>query len=143
MTTLCDLPEEDGFERRDYALEAWDASAVPPGVFCYWKTTVPDPESKQRVFVDDQVLLDLFEGLAEDDRRTRVAYRFILGLILMRKKLMRYVGRTGRGEQERWQLRPRGADPDHPPVEMVNPHLDDDDVRELTGQLSEVLRGEL
>jgi hypothetical protein len=143
MATLCERTEDDGFDRRDYSLEAWEAQGPPADVFSYWKTTVPDPDDKRGILVDDSVLWDLFESLAHDTRRRRQAYRFILALILMRKKLLRYVGRTGQGENERWLLRPRGAGPDQPPLEVIDPHLTDDDVRELTEQLSEVLQSEL
>ena len=142
VATLCEIPDDDGFERRDYCVEAWESSR-PDGVFSYWKTTVPDPNRTQRILVDDTVLLDLFESLAGDDRRTRVAYRFILCLILLRKKILRYVGRTGQAEDERWMMLPRGVPAGSKPVEVVNPRLTDDDVRELTDQLGEVLRGEL
>ena len=142
IATLCDRLEDDGFERRDYSLGAWESSGPPADVFSYWKTTVPDPDARQKVFVDDQVLLDLFESLADDARRTRRAYRFILGLILMRKKLLRYVGRASEGDHEIWRLLPKGAAADDAPIELVNPRLTDDDVRDLTDQLGEVLRGE-
>ena len=141
VATLVEIPGEDGFERRDYSLAAWEATP-PEGVFSFWKTTVPHPDEKRHVLVDNTVLMDLFEALAGDTRRKRVAYRFILCLILMRKKLLRYTGRTGEDENERWLMKPRGA-PDQTPIEVINPHLTDEDVRELTEQLSEVLRGEL
>ncbi len=141
IATLCEVPDDDGLERRDYSTEAWEAGRQE-GVFSHWKTTVPDPNRKQRVLVDDSVLLDLFESLAGDDRRKRRAYRFIVGLILMRKKLLRYVGRTGQGEDERWLMLPRGVPAGSDPIEVANPQLTDEDVRELTDQLGEVLRGE-
>ena len=143
MATLCDLPEDIGFDRRDYSIEAWESQGPPDDVFSYWKTTVPDPEARHGILVDDAVLWDLFESLADDTRRRRQAYRFILALILMRKKLLKYIGRTGQGEDERWLMRPKGAGPEQAPVEVIDPHLTDDDVRELTEQLGEVLQSEL
>lgn len=146
IATLCESEEHDGFERQDFSLAAWESGARPTGLYSYWKSTVPHPEQKQKLLVDDDVLMDLFTRLQEDIRPQRIAFRFVLGLILMRKKQFRFVGRTERDSErdgEVWLLRPRGADPDQPPVELVNPRLSDDDVRELTEQLSEVLNGEL
>ncbi|MCH8164165.1 MAG: hypothetical protein IH889_01005 [Planctomycetes bacterium] len=143
MATLCERTEDDGFDRRDYSLQAWDAQARPEGLFSYWKAAVPLPDAGRRVFVDDDVLWDLFERLADDPRRRRIAYRFIIALILMRKKRLRYIGRTGQGENERWLMLPKGAEPNQQPIEVVNPRLGDEDVRELSEQLREVLRGEL
>ncbi len=143
MAALCERTEDDGFDRLDYGIEAWDGGARPERLFSWWRTAIPDPDRRKRLLVDDTVLLDLFEGLAGDERRQRVAYRFILALILMRKKLLKYAGRRGSGEDQRWLLLPKGALPETPPVEVVDPHLTDQDVRELTDQLGEVLQGEL
>lgn len=142
VAALFERPDDDALERRDYALDAWEG-ADRQGLLAWWKTTVGDPDDRRTVLVDDAVLLDLFETLGGDDQRRRVAYRFILCLILMRKRLLRYVCRTGEGAGERWLMLPRGAAPGTPPIEVINPHLTDEDVRELTSQLGEVLRGEL
>ena len=143
FATLCERAEDDGFDRLDFSPEAWEGGARPDRLFSYWRTTVPDPTDRPNAMVEDVVLEDLFEQLAGDDRRTRVAYRFILALILMRKRRLKYVGRRGRGPDEHWLLKPRGSEPDAEPIEVVNPQLQDDDIRELADQLSEVLRGEL
>src|SRR5207253_11002490 len=93
MATLCERPGDEGFDRRDFLLSAWEAGARPEGLFSYWKTIVPPPDAKPRLLVDDAVLVDLFERLASDERPQRVAFRFVLGLILMRKKQLKFVGR--------------------------------------------------
>ncbi len=51
---------------------------------------MPRPEEKKKLFVDDQVLCDLFERLAEVTEPAKVNFRFVLGLILMRKRLIVY-----------------------------------------------------
>ena len=142
VATLWESPGQDGFERRDYSLEAWQAAPNPEGVFGYWRTVVPDPEAKGRVLVDDAVLLDLFESLSGDERRTRVVYRFVLCLILMRRRLLKYAGRKVEGHAEHWLVVPRGA-VGQEPVEVVNPRLADEDIRDLTDRLGEILCGGL
>jgi len=152
IATLCEPPEGGGLERRDFSLAAWASDARPEGLFSFWRTTVAEPGERRRLLVDDDVLMDLFERLAGDDRPQRTAFRFVLALILMRKRLLRFVGRktasgsggdddAGRRAAEHWLLRPRGALPEDPPIEVANPRLGDEDVRELTAQLSEILRG--
>ncbi len=140
IAALCDHPEQEGFLRLDFSQDAWESGHRPEGLFSYWKAIVPDPEQKQKLLVDDTVLMELFERLGDDERPQRVAFRFVLGLILMRKKLLKMVGRA-EGEGERWLMQPRGSDAD--PIEMVNPKITDDDIREITDQLSEILQGEL
>lgn len=151
IATLCDRPEDEGFDRLDFSPEAWDAGERPERLFSYWQTTVPDTsdESKKNILVDDAVLMDVFERLADDARPQRRAFRFVLMLILIRKKLLRFVGREqdeaggDAAPDEYWLLRPRGSAPEDPPLRVFNPHLQDDDVRELTEQLKEVLQGDL
>jgi hypothetical protein len=143
IATLCERPGDEGFDRKDYSLTAWEAGARPEGLFSYWKTTVPQPDARPRLLVDDSVLLDLFERLAADERPQRVAFRFVLALILMRKKMMKFSGRHIRDGTERWTLQPRSADAGGPAVEVVNPNLADEDVRELLDQLGEILQSEL
>jgi hypothetical protein len=144
VAALSEREADDGFDRLDYRLDAWEAGARPERLFSYWQFTVPPREEKRKLLVDDEVLVDLFERLADDERPQRVAFRFVLGLILMRKRLLRFVGRrAGADRTETWLLRARGDDADATPHEVVNPRLEDEDVRELTSQLSEILESEL
>lgn len=149
VATLCDRPVEsgqEGFERRDFSLEAWESGQRPEGLFSYWKTVVPHPDAKPRLVIDEAVLMELFERLASDERPQRVAFRFVIGLILMRKKHLKFVGREQVGGLEWWLLQPRGTgamDTPPPPLRLANPQLSDDDVRSLIEQLSEILQSEL
>ncbi len=146
IATLSDRVEDEGFDRADYSLQAWSGGNRPERLFSFWRATAPDPRHKPNMLVDDQVLMEVFERLADDDRPQRIAFRFVLTLILMRKKLLKFVGRERQagteGPQEHWLVHRRGDDPDASPQRVLNPHLADDDVRELTAQLSEVLQGE-
>ena len=141
MAALCEKADEEGFERLDYSLDAWEAGKRPERLFSFWRTTVQPPNAKKKDLVDDEVLTDLFERLADDDRAQRQAFRFVLGLILMRKRLLRFVGREQEDEREYWLMEPKGMR-DQPPLKVLNPNLNDDDVRELTAELGEILRGD-
>ena len=143
MATLCERAGDEGFDRRDFSLSAWDGGARPEGLFSFWKTVVPHPDARPSPLVDDSVLMDLFERMAADERPGRIAFRFVLALILMRKKMLKFTGRQGQGADEYWLLQPRGSDPGLPPMAVKNPNLSDDDVRELIEQLSEILQSEL
>lgn len=83
---------EDGDElvRVDISPEAWEEGKRPEHLFSYWKAVVPEPNEKKKTFVDDEVLLNLLERLADAEQPQRIAFRFVLTLILMRKKLLRY-----------------------------------------------------
>ena len=143
IATLCEGEADSGFERLDFSLAAWEAGARPDRLFGYWKTTVPDPRHKRRVFVDDELLLNVFERLEGDDKPQRPAFRFVLGLILLRKRILKYAGRREESGGEVWLLRRRGADPLEAPILLINPNLSDRDLDAVTEQLSEILHGEL
>lgn len=143
VAALCDRAEDEGFERLDFTIDAWEAGHRPDRLFSHWQTTMVAPEERQQLLVDDDVLVDMFERLAEDERPQRIAFRFVLALILMRKRLLRFTGRSGSGENERWRMRRRGAAAEEPDIEVVNPQLSEEDVRELTAQIGEIVQGSL
>ncbi len=142
VTALCEHEHDDGFDRKDFSIEAWESGARPERLFSYWRTTVPEPSEKRKVFVDDEVLMQLFERLADDDRPQRVAFRFVLAMVLLRKRKLRMVGRTIDGQREVWLFKQRAQD-ESPAIEVINPQLTDDDVADLTSQLAEILQAEL
>jgi hypothetical protein len=143
-----------GLRRLDVSMEAWQAGSRPEREFSHWRSRVPEPNQKKRLFVDDEVLVNLFRRLADADQAQRVAFRFVVALILMRKKLLRYEGSFVRKAE-----RPASADPPLPvadeevwrmtlkgeaeAVEVVNPRLDEAQIGQVTQQLGEVLEGEL
>ncbi|MFM9145155.1 MAG: hypothetical protein ACKORL_07305 [Phycisphaerales bacterium] len=147
VATLCDAPADDsgspGFVRRDFALDAWTGGARPEGMVCYWKTVAPAPDEKRRILVDDDTLLELFDRLEGDDRPQRIGYRWLLCLVLLRKRLLRHVRVDRDGDAERWLVQRRGADDSVPPIAVVNPKLRDEDLQELAEHLGEVMQSEL
>jgi len=149
IAALCERLGDVGapFFRLDYSVDAWQQGPRPDRLFGYWRTTVPEPHAKRRVFVDDDLLTNVFERLAGDERPQRIAFRFVIALILMRKKLLKYSGRETRGAHEIWLLAPRvpanSPLPPPEPFEVVNPRLADEDIREVTDQLGEILNADL
>ncbi|MBL9121584.1 MAG: hypothetical protein JNL80_16880 [Phycisphaerae bacterium] len=132
--------------RLEYSIPAWEALAKdgkrPDGLFCFWRTVWSGGQSR-KMFVDDETLLDIFQRLDADERPQRQAFRFVLMLFLVRKKLLRVVGTRRDGERESWLVNMRGTDPASPPTSVVNPRLKEDDIREIADQLSEIMQGDL
>jgi hypothetical protein len=137
MAALRETPE--GFERLDVSTECWE-KLDRQNVIAFWKTTMPRPEARKKLFVDDEVLCNLFERLAETTEPAKVNFRFVLGLILMRKRLLVY--ETTRKEEagEIWMMRLKGRET---VLEMVNPHLKEEQVQDVSRQLGEILNEEL
>ncbi|MEM8836274.1 MAG: hypothetical protein AAGD00_10680 [Planctomycetota bacterium] len=114
----------DGFERIDIAEEAWDDAATPAGTFAYWRATVPEPRKKQGPVLEKGDLLELFESLEEADQPAQIALRFVISLLLMRKRALQYEGREERDGQTITRYRRARSEPDEPLVEVVDPGLD-------------------
>jgi hypothetical protein len=133
-----------GLRRLDVSIEAWDEGKRPDRLFGHWRTIIADVNEKKRLFVDDDILLNLFHRLADTDQPQRLAFRFVLGLILMRKRMLRFEGtkqRRRKGEQqEMWLVVPKGGGE---AVEVLNPNLEEQQVQEVAEQLGEVLSAEL
>ena len=70
----------------------------------------------------------------------RVNFRFVLTLILMRKRRLKYDSSVTVGGQESWTLKVTG---DKRMVEVINPHLDEEQIERLSEQMGQVLNAEL
>ncbi len=129
---------EGGLERRDFCDEYWRSNT--PEVYCYWRTRLADPEQKKHLFVDDEMLMAFFERLEQDSEQEKINFRFVIMLVLMRKRKLKYDSTMFRDGAEVWKLRVVGTDQF---VEVINPHLDEQQIQELSFQIGEILRVEL
>lgn len=129
---------EQGLERRDYSVEYWESEK--PGVFCFWKSRLADPDEKKELFVSDEMLMAFFERLANETDPEKVNFRFVLALVLMRKRRLKYDATKMDGAREIWSLRVVG---EKDLVEVVNPHLDDEQIELLTSQIGQILQADL
>ena len=129
---------EEGLKRRDFSIGYWEAQK--PEVFCYWKAKLAEPNQKKRIFVDDEMLMAFFNRLASEAEKEKVNFRFVLTLILMRKRRLKYDSSRVEDEKEIWRLRVTGTSDI---VEVENPHLQEEQIEQLSGQLGEILQTEL
>jgi hypothetical protein len=129
-----------GLERLDFSLKCWegvDRSAL----LGFWHATMPQPgEEKKKIFVDDEVLSQLFERLADAQEPLKVQFRFVLGLILMRKRLIVYEGSRHEADRDYWIVRMKGKE-EH--LDLIDPKLNEQQVAEVSQQLGQILSEEL
>jgi len=143
VAALVDRPGEDDLTRIDTNAAAWDAGFRPPGLFAFWRTIVPSPDAKPRTVIDDDALLDLFQSLDPGDAAPahdrRTVFRYILALLLVRRKrlLVAPDPASRSGAEGVMRLRHRGAD--GPTVEVAIPALDAEAMGAATEQLSELI----
>lgn len=128
----------EGFERRDYSVEHWNKER--PSVFCFWKSRLTNSDEKKKLFVSDEMLMAFFERLAHETDTEKVNFRFVLALVLMRKRRLKYDATRMDGATEIWSLRVVG---EKEPVEVINPHLNDEQIEQLTSQVGQILQTDL
>lgn len=129
-----------GLERVDISMEAWP-TVNHEDALAYWQNVMPAPEQqKKRLFVDDEVLATLFERLADTTEPNKIGFRFVLGLILMRKRVLVYESTETENGQNVWVVRFKGKEPK---LRMTDPHLTEEQIKSVTGQLGEIMNEEL
>lgn len=126
---------EEGLQRQDFSAEYWN-DAKPP-VYCFWKTKMPNPEQKKKVFIDDEMLMTFFDRLAGETEQEKINFRFVLTLILMRKRKLKYDGCKIENGKEVWTLKVTGQDRFE---KVINPHLTEDQIEGLTSQMGQILQ---
>ena len=130
---------EEGFQRRDFCVEYWEQQK--PKVYCYWKTRRPSADKKKHMFIDEEMLMAFFQRLAEETEQEKINFRFVLTLILMRKRRLKYDSSKVDSGNEVWHLRVVGGDGEF--VDVINPHLDEGQVDELSSQVGQILQVDL
>lgn len=129
---------EEGLQRRDFCVEYWQQNE--PQVYCYWKSKLPHPDQKKQVFVDDEMLMTFFERLGEETEQEKINFRFVLMLVLMRKRRLKYESSNVEDGKEIWSLRVAG---DKRTLKVINPHLDEEQIEQLSSQIGQILQVDL
>lgn len=124
-----------GLERRDFSAEYWEAQK--PQVYCFWKSRLANPQQKRKVFIDDTMLMAFFDRLATETEPEKINFRFVLMLVLMRKRKLKYDSSRTEDGREIWTLRVIGQDRSE---EVINPHLTEEQIGQLSEQMGQILQ---
>lgn len=142
VVVLLEGQGEDELDRLDYAIGAWEGGARPASdrrVFASWRTVVHEPGKRPDAVISAEGLMDLFEQLGDAEEPRRLAFRYVLALMLMRKRQLEYVG----SRDGYLLVLPRGAEEGTEPVRVFDPQasgeLDERALGELVEQIEQVL----
>ncbi len=80
--------ENNAFIRKDFCVECWDKKGERD-IFSYWKTKVPKKQETVQRYANIDVFYDLFNKLELENDVSRVNFRYVLSLYLMRKKVLK------------------------------------------------------
>jgi hypothetical protein len=145
VATVVDSADEEDFQRKDYCLGCWDESSQgeqdTTNLLGLWRARVPRPTEKKKLFVDDELLVNFFHRLDDSPESAKVHFRFVLALVLMRKKLLVYDRAEKQDDgQDVWMMHFKGSPQRE---QVVDPHMDEDKIAQVSHQLGEILEGEL
>lgn len=170
-TALVDPPAEDRSEeqakvndkgelpmlRIDVGADAWEAGGFrPPHLFGFWRAEVPEPNEKKKLLVGDAAIQELLLSMEDASENKQLAFRYVLALILLRKKLLRHDGIDRREQedgpvQDYWQFTPKldiakghfGKWNEQGRFEVLDPHITEGEIAGVTEQLGQVLELDL
>lgn len=138
----------EGFDRVEFAADSWDGPRRLSGgrrIFAHWKTVVGEPNAKAKLLIDDESLVDMFDQLCEGageegELRSRAALRYLLALVLCRKRLLVMEVAQGARGAEPGGILVRRKGEEGPATLVADPGMDDAALAEATEQISALVR---
>jgi hypothetical protein len=135
-SVLSESPE--GFVRKDYCAEAW--AGPPDGAIGFWRSVVSQRTKERRTVIDASVLMDCFVRLDGVDDPYKRNFRFILALLLLRRKALKLVGSLRDNGVDVLVLRtPAGSD-EH---RVINPDLSEEQLAAMQSEVERMLQSSM
>ena len=128
------LDQGGQFIRQDFATEAWHGP--PAGAFSFWLSRVPAHEQDWKPPIDDEMLFDCFQRLEGETEPGRVNFRYVVGLLLMRRKRLKFEEARVENEHEFLRLRCMKTKAVY---DVVNPRLTEAEMSAVQEEVFKVL----
>ena len=122
------------FVRKDYSSGGWPGS--PDQAFAFWTGKVPDQHQKRRLTFDDDLLMECFGRLAEETDPGKVQFRYVLALLLLRRKRLRFEDVRREDDQEFLRLKCAKTGS---VFEVLDPRLSEADIARVREEVVKVL----
>ncbi|MCA9118030.1 MAG: hypothetical protein KDA79_23320 [Planctomycetaceae bacterium] len=124
------LGKEGEFVRQDYAESAWEGP--PENAVGYWRRRIPEAERAGRPQLSADELFLSFEQLSEDLNKAQEKFRYVLALLLLKKRRLKL--EDSRQEEEGDWLIVSGSRGEGP-YEVRDLHLPQDQLNQLEAAL--------
>jgi hypothetical protein len=128
------LEEDRQLVRRDYSKEAWQGP--PAGAVSFWTGHVLAATDKLKPRFDDDLLEDCFQRLEGQAELSRIRFRYVVALLLMRRRRLRFETSVLDAGVEKMILRCLRTGARH---EVINPRLSDDEMAQVQDEVFIVL----
>ncbi len=130
--------EDNTFARQDFCLECWDKKGEG-NIFSHWKTKVPKKPEIAQKYANIDVFYDLFNKLENENDVSRVNFRYVLSLYLMRKKILKLKTSHKSNGNEYLVLYNVKDDKD---TEVIKPQLSKEEVLAVTDEIGKLVNCE-
>jgi hypothetical protein len=128
------LDEGGKFIRQDYSSEAWQGP--PEKAFSFWSGRIPEAEHNRLPQIDDEMLAECCERLENETEPSRVNFRYVVALLLMRRKRFKFEEARTEGDQEMLYLR---CVKTRKQIRVVNPRLTEEEMTAVQEEVFKVL----
>jgi hypothetical protein len=128
------LDEAGKLVRKDYSREAWQGP--PDGAFSFWAARVAAPDAPRRAPIDEDLLLDCFQRLDGQTDPGKVRFRYVVALLLMRRRRFKFEEAHVAGGHEEMVLRCARTGARH---RVVNPCLTDEEMATVQDDVFQAL----
>jgi hypothetical protein len=129
------LRDENGqFVRTDCAADAWPGP--PAGAVAWWAGRVPEAGRPNRPVINDDLLAECFEHLAGTTDAPRLRFRYVVALLLMRRKRFKFEDARKRGDRDSLVVRDVRTGRRH---EVEDPQMTDPEMDAVRDEVFRVL----
>lgn len=135
----------EGYLRRDHQSAAWEEAYgdhKPQGCVAHWMRVQPNQETPRGVALDPETVMQLCDALGERDDAEAEAFRYVLALALLQRRVFRQLRMEQMNGRDCLVLAQKGM-PEATPRQVIRPLLTEEDIARIAAELAEVLDGEL
>jgi hypothetical protein len=127
--------ENNEFLRRDFCVECWD-KRENENSFSYWRTKISKKPEKMEKYAKVDVFYDLFSKLENEKDLSRINFRYVLSLYLLRKKVLKLITTRKSNDDEYLVLHnvKEGND-----TEVLKPQLSKEEVLAVTDEIGKLV----
>jgi hypothetical protein len=130
------LESPDGYRRLDYCLSC--PGQTDAAVLAEWTTRRPEPASRKTPAFDREAVWAFFQRMSDPQTPQEKQFKFVLGLLLWRKRALKFENSTTQDGVEQWHFRVPVSG-EH--VSLERPDLDEAEIERLSAQVESLLAG--
>lgn len=103
---------DGAFTRSDYSEVGWNQAGEPSDCISWWRQRRPQPraEASGPRLVSHEVLLGIFDDLRQATERPQQCFAWMIALLLVRARKLRYLGLEEEGGTTWMTVQPKGGE---------------------------------